>query len=70
MEIVIRKYEEKDLCAMIEIWNEIVEEGNAFPQEEFLTLENGADFLLHEKLQQCNACLLNAYLTDKFLNKS
>ena len=44
MEIVIRKYEEKDLCAMIEIWNEIVEEGNAFPQEEFLTLENGAHF--------------------------
>lgn len=34
VEIVIRKYEEKDLCAMIEIWNEIVEEGNAFPQEE------------------------------------
>ena len=44
MEIVIRKYEEKDLCAMIEIWNEIVEEGNAFPQEEFLTLESGIDF--------------------------
>ena len=33
MGIVIRKYGEKDLCAMIEIWNEIVEEGNAFPQE-------------------------------------
>ena len=44
MEIVIRKYEEKDLCAMIEIWNEIVEEGNAFPQEEFLTLESGTIF--------------------------
>ena len=44
MEIVIRKYEEKDLCAMIEIWNEIVEEGNAFPQEELLTLESGANF--------------------------
>ena len=44
MEVVIRKYEEKDLCAMIEIWNEIVEEGKAFPQEEFLTLESGAHF--------------------------
>ena len=44
MGIVIRKYEEKDLCAMIEIWNEIVEEGNAFPQEELLTLESGANF--------------------------
>lgn len=48
MEIVIRKYEEKDLCAIIEIWNEIVEEGNAFPQEEFLTLENGADFFAEQ----------------------
>lgn len=48
VEIVIRKYEEKDLCAMIEIWNEIVEEGNAFPQEEFLTLENGADFFAEQ----------------------
>ena len=44
MKIAIRKYEEKDLCAMIEIWNEIVEEGNAFPQEELLTLESGANF--------------------------
>ena len=53
MEIVIRKYEEKDLCAMIEIWNEIVEEGNAFPQEEFLTLENGADFFCRANLYGC-----------------
>ena len=44
MEIIIRKYQETDLNAMIEIWNEIVEEGNAFPQEELLTLESGADF--------------------------
>ena len=44
MDIVVRKYEEKDLYEMIEIWNEIVDEGNAFPQEERLTLESGADF--------------------------
>ena len=44
MEIVIRKYEEKDLREMVEIWNEIVSEGNAFPQEEFLTIESGAKF--------------------------
>ena len=48
MEIVIRKYEEKDLCVMIEIWNEIVEEGNAFPQEEFLTLETGTAFFAEQ----------------------
>lgn len=44
MNIVIRKYEEKDLSAMIELWNEIVEVGNAFPQEDLLTTESGADF--------------------------
>lgn len=44
MEIVIREYQEKDLGEMIEIWNEIVEEGNAFPQEELLNLESGAQF--------------------------
>jgi len=35
--IIVRKYEEKDLPAMIRIWNEVVEDGVAFPQEEFLT---------------------------------
>ncbi|MBQ7962377.1 MAG: GNAT family N-acetyltransferase [Clostridia bacterium] len=44
MHIVIRKYEEKDLSAMIEIWNEIVEEGIAFPQEDLLNPESGAEF--------------------------
>ena len=44
MHIVIRKYEEKDLSAMIEIWNEIVEAGNAFPQEDLLNPESGAEF--------------------------
>ena len=44
MKILMRKYEEKDLIEMIQIWNEIVEEGNAFPQEEILNLESGASF--------------------------
>ncbi len=44
MNIVIRKYEEKDLSAMIELWNEIVEAGNAFPQEELLNSDSGAEF--------------------------
>ena len=44
MKILIREYEEKDLIEMIQIWNEIVEEGNAFPQEEILNLESGASF--------------------------
>ena len=44
MKIVVREYEEKDLTEMIKIWNDIVEEGNAFPQEETLNLESGKEF--------------------------
>ena len=40
----IRNYETKDLNAMIQIWNEVVEDGIAFPQEELLDNETGATF--------------------------
>lgn len=42
--IVLRKYEEKDIEQMIRIWNEIVDEGIAFPQEKCLTAETGRAF--------------------------
>lgn len=42
--MMIRSYESRDLPEMIRIWNEIVEEGVAFPQEEPLTPESGAAF--------------------------
>ena len=45
--MTIRPYNEKDLPAMIAIWNEVVEEGIAFPQEETLTEENGRIFGLY-----------------------
>lgn len=41
---IIRKYQSKDIPQMLNIWNEIVEEGIAFPQEEFLTAESGTEF--------------------------
>lgn len=44
MENIVRAYEEKDLPRMREIWNEVVEEGVAFPQEEPLTLEGARKF--------------------------
>lgn len=44
MNIIIRAYEEKDLEAMNRIWNEVVEDGIAFPQEELLTEETGRAF--------------------------
>lgn len=40
----IRAYNEADLPAMIAIWNEVVEEGVAFPQEEALDAVTGAAF--------------------------
>lgn len=44
MNIIIRKYTTDDLAQMIEIWNEIIEEGIAFPQEELLTIDSGKEF--------------------------
>ena len=44
MGLEIRKYTEKDLPEIIRIWNEVVEEGIAFPQEELLNMETGAEF--------------------------
>lgn len=40
----IRKYREKDIPAMISIWNKVVEDGEAFPQEDFLNDTTGVDF--------------------------
>ena len=42
--MLIRQYTEQDLPEMIRIWNEVVEEGIAFPQEEILDLNSGAEF--------------------------
>ena len=44
MNITVRKYTDNDLPEMIQIWNGIVEEGIAFPQEEALTIETGKEF--------------------------
>ena len=40
----IRAYNETDLPAMIAIWNEVVDDGIAFPQEEFLGVVTGDEF--------------------------
>lgn len=42
--MVIREYTLEDLEQMIEIWNEVVEEGVAFPQEELLDIQTGKEF--------------------------
>ena len=40
----VREYTTNDLGAMIAIWNGVVEEGIAFPQEELLTVKTGSAF--------------------------
>lgn len=42
--MVIRKYDKNDLQQMITIWNRVVEDGIAFPQEELLTEKTGEAF--------------------------
>ena len=42
--MMVRTYEEADLSHMVRIWNQVVEDGEAFPQEETLTLDTGKAF--------------------------
>ena len=42
--MTIREYHDADLDGMIAIWNEVVEAGDAFPQEEPLTRETDVYF--------------------------
>ena len=44
MQITVRAYQPSDLPDMIRIWNEVVEDGIAFPQEHFLDEQTGAEF--------------------------
>ena len=42
--MTIREYTKKDLDSMVKIWNQVVVDGEAFPQEECLTPETGQEF--------------------------
>lgn len=42
--MIVRKYTQDDLGDLIKIWNEIIEEGIAFPQEDFLDMRSGNEF--------------------------
>ena len=44
MNIIVEEYNENYLGDMVRIWNEVVEDGIAFPQEECLTIQTGRDF--------------------------
>lgn len=42
--VEVRAYEKADVSAMVEIWNEVVRDGIAFPQEDELDYATGAEF--------------------------
>lgn len=42
--VIIREYGPEDILDMVAIWNEVVEEGVAFPQEEYLDASSGGVF--------------------------
>lgn len=44
MKIKVRKYQDSDVKDMVRIWDEVVEDGIAFPQEDALTEETGKVF--------------------------
>ena len=44
MKVKVKKYEARDTIPAVNIWNQVVEEGIAFPQEEMLTEETGKTF--------------------------
>lgn len=42
--IILREYENTDLPQMINIWNEVVKAGNAFPQTDLLNEKSAGEF--------------------------
>ena len=42
--MVVREYGQADVAAMVDVWNEVVRDGIAFPQEDELDLASGAGF--------------------------
>lgn len=46
--IVVRKYSVDDIPAMKDIWNEVVDEGVAFPQEDELTDRSAREFFAQQ----------------------
>lgn len=44
MEITIRTYREQDIAEMVRIWNEVLEAGDIFDYDEYLTIDSGQEF--------------------------
>lgn len=55
--MIIRRYEISDLDEIIRIWNDIVDEGNAFPQEDLLDFDSAKTFF--ENQSYCGVAVLD-----------
>lgn len=63
--MIIREYLPEDMNAMICIWNEVVEEGIAFPQEDCLDMETGTAFFASQSytgVAEDDAKILGLYI--------
>ena len=61
----IRKYNEKDITSMVHIWNEVVEEGVAFPQEDYLDEQSGKEFFAQQSycaVAEDNGAIVGLYI--------
>ena len=62
---MIRQYGSNDIPDMIRIWNEVIEEGAAFPWEECLDMESGAAFFAeqsHTAVADINGRIVGMYI--------
>ena len=60
----VRKYEKKDIPALMRIWNEVVEAGQAYPQEELLTEQTAEEFFAAQSFTDGNICVFDSTLDD------
>lgn len=65
--VIVEKFSESDLPEMIKIWNEIVEAGEAFPQEELLGLASASEFFASQSYcavakDRANGAALGLYI--------
>lgn len=63
--MTIREYLPTDLRAMAEIWNDVVEKGDAFPQENTLTLDGAAAFFGSQSFSgvcECDGEIVGLYI--------
>ena len=61
----IREYNENDISAMIRIWNKVVEDGVAFPQEDYLDENSGREFFAAQSycgVAEDNGSVLGLYI--------